>query len=237
MWMPEREFLRSEYYNDFLRKFDVCYHLGGCVLMQESAGTVFVVNRPRRAGAFGKTEIALVRVLMPHFRRSLQLRGRLGTIEAQNRGLRESIDALPTGFLLVDSRAKITFMNRCAETILAQDDGLSSSAQVLRTAFPSQNEKLLGMVRAAAMTSAGKLGGAGGAMAISRRTLRRAYSVFVCPLRGTREQIPGVPSAVAALFISDPELCTQSDEKVLRQLFGLSMAESRLTSGSLLRVE
>ncbi len=25
--MPEREFLRSEYYNDFLRKFDVCYHL------------------------------------------------------------------------------------------------------------------------------------------------------------------------------------------------------------------
>ena len=144
MIIPEREFLQTEYYNDFLRRFDLFYHCGGAVLREASAVAILRVNRPRGGSPFGERELEVLRLLMPHFKRALQFQRRLSLVEARGQALLAGLDALPTGFVLVDARGKILLMNRSAEAILRENDGLSTSAQVLRAACLARIRKASG---------------------------------------------------------------------------------------------
>ena len=231
--ISEQEFLRTPFYNEFLRRFDVCYHCGGTVLMEPSAVAVLTINRPRRGPPFGEQELSKLRPLMPHLRRALQLQQHFSAIEGQGRALLRGFDALPTGFVLVDPHGKIVLMNRCAEAIVGQNDGLSATAQGLRAARPWQSEKLRQLIVGAARTGAGKGTSAGGAISISRPSLQRPYSVLVLPLRLTVNVFEGAQVPAAAIFVSDPDARREPDQAVLRQLFGFTAAECRLATALL----
>jgi DNA-binding CsgD family transcriptional regulator len=230
MIIPEREFSQSEYYNDFLRRFDLFYHCGGAVLREDSAVAILRVNRPRRGPPFGERELGILRLLMPHLKRALQFQRRLSLVETRGQALLAGLDALPTGFVLVDARGKILLINRSAEVILRQNDGLSTNCQMLRAACRSESERLREIVCTAARTGASNGTQAGGAISISRPSLRRPYSVLVCTLRLSHNPYPTAKFPAAVVFITDPDSSRQADEKILRALFGLTVAECHLAA-------
>jgi DNA-binding CsgD family transcriptional regulator len=226
MIIPEREFLNTSYYNDFLRHFDLFYHCGGAVLKQPSLVAVLRINRPGRRPPFGQKELAILGVLMPHLKRALQLHFRLHSAEVTGRSLLAGIDALPTGFVLVDSHGKIVLMNQSAEAILRQNDGLSCRAQCLQISEQREAEKLRQAVVAATQMHEISIT-APHAIAVSRPSLLRPYFVLVFPLRMTNLSI-GMQSPAALIFIADPEREQRPNRQVLRDLFGLTAAECRL---------
>ena len=86
----------------------------------------------------------------------------------------------------------------------------------------------------AAMTTLGKGREAGGTLLVTRPSMRRPLVARVAPApRG--DAVPALSGHPAVLvFLSDPEAAEEPDDAVLRRLYGLTRAESRL-AGALMR--
>jgi DNA-binding CsgD family transcriptional regulator len=117
--------------------------------------------------------------------------------------------------------------NRYAAEVLAASDGLWLDAAGFRTSLPAEAHRLAGLIRTAAMPDRESFS-RGGAMAISRPSLRRRYAVLVSPL-GTASRPQS--QAVAAVLVTDPErnLVGGSGPRLAAQ-FRLTAAEAKVAA-------
>jgi hypothetical protein len=87
MLVADEELMRSEFHAELLRPQNIFHMVGGRVLEQG----VFVANlslyRPRSQGPFGKRDLALLDLVMPHVLRALQVEARLAQVLSQEEAL------------------------------------------------------------------------------------------------------------------------------------------------------
>jgi DNA-binding CsgD family transcriptional regulator/PAS domain-containing protein len=226
---PESELLGSEWYNDWLRPQELFHLLGGIVLKDGPRTSVFSSFRPRRWPSWQPDEVGLLKRLLPHLHRALEIHQRLGELEAFKETAETALDRLPFGVILVDERGRPLATNRSAREILADDDGLSLSRGGLRTASPREMAALHGLIHAAATTGRGRGTEPGGTIAIHRPSLKPALTLLVTPLPAGRYLVGG-RTALAAVFVGDPSKRLRTVPEALRQLYGLTSAESRLVT-------
>jgi len=115
--LAERDFLRTEFYNNFARRHERRYVIGGMDGIVEA--TPVLVFRGDAAGAFDETHVRLLRTLMQHVQRAIELRARLGREGEAVALTQAALDALPVGVSVVDARLKIRFINDLARKHLA----------------------------------------------------------------------------------------------------------------------
>lgn len=221
-------FLRSEYYNDFLRHRDWCQCLAATLLRDGVASTNITIFRAVGAEAFGERECKLMQMLMPHLQRAFQLHNRIEGLERKGSAVAEALDHSHQGVILLDSTGRALVVNQVATAIFAGEKNLRLTSRGLVAAIPSENRQLGALIQAAITTAKGNgISSSGGAMAISRNDLRRPLQVLVIPLR-TRSIYLGKDIPVVAVFVSDPERKGISESRIVAQLYGLTPAESRL---------
>jgi DNA-binding CsgD family transcriptional regulator len=227
MVTPEAEVLDSEYYNDFLRPQDL-FHLLGVIALSEGSWTCNVTTmRPRHKGPWGEEERAFVQALAPHLQRGLQLHRRLTALETERQSAAEAIDHLSIGLILLDARGLNILVNRSAQAILDQRDGLSLSPDGLRAGRPDLTAQLRVLVSAASQAGSGHGLGTGGALSLPRASGKRALSVLITPLSVGRYEL-GRRVASVAVFVTDPEKAIETSPESLRRLYGLTAAEAKL---------
>lgn len=73
MMLPDSEFVRTEYYNDFLRKMDTHYLLAAIPILEGSSFTHLSVLRPSRMGPYDQESVRLLQAVVPHLRRALRI--------------------------------------------------------------------------------------------------------------------------------------------------------------------
>ncbi len=86
--MPEDEFRRTEFYQDYLRRTGVFYGLGGLVERADGRIAVFGVQRGYEDGRFPAETVSLVGALMPHLKRAYRMQSAVGRASARSRDLR-----------------------------------------------------------------------------------------------------------------------------------------------------
>ena len=229
MLCPDRVLETSEFYNDFLRTIDAFHQFCGFISKEQSMVSIVSSLRPRRDGPFGEDEVGLLRALMPHLQRALQFHQRLGELQRNADSAAEALDRLRMGFLVVDAAGRILMLNRMAEAILEQNDGLGISGNALHAGRSKEENRLRGLILKAAVTGSGHGFESGGMMAVPRPSERRAFEILVTPLR------PGVllsaqRQQTAAIFLVDPENQPEPSDEALIRLFGLTPAEARLAA-------
>ena len=224
MVMSDPAMAATEFWNDWARHMGLFDFTAGVLAQSGTLTGAITMYRGPNAERCGETEVQLMQVLTPHIIRATELHRRLGTLETRNQALASAIDQLPYGFVLVDATARIQLLNRAAEIVLAQRDGLGVVAGRLVATDPVCQGRLARIVRDAA--AKGGLADAGGTLAVERPSMRRAYVVVAAPLR------PGgfsdVENALAAVFISDPEAQVESAADLLVRVYGLTRAEAAL---------
>ncbi|MGH9427410.1 MAG: helix-turn-helix transcriptional regulator [Terriglobia bacterium] len=225
----DEEMLKTEYYNDFLRPLDVFHSMNGLILNREPAPSHIDVFRPRTAEAFDDEDLDLLKTLMPHLQRALSVHQRIATLEGHQKAAEEAIDQLPMGVILQDGRGKIISMNRAAQAILGQKDGLNVNGHGLQATSRQEDQQLRTMILEACQASLGVGFGSGGAMPISRPSLRRSYALLVSPLPHDHSLF-GMREGTVAVFIADLETQNETLDEVLRSVFGLTRAESKIAA-------
>ena len=219
---------QTGYYFDFARQYDMVRCVVGMIETGPRTVSVISINRTERQDAFGNEEAALLRALMPHLQRGLQLHRRLLSSEALSNDLAALVDFGTHAVILVNAAGRITFVNRAASRLMASRDGLTMDAEQLCAARAGDTTRLRTLVAAAVRTSNGDGLGAGGTLAVGRPSGRRPLAVLVCPMSRQRTRFFGVEAA-ALVFVTDPEQVALPDQEMLRALFGLTPAEAMLT--------
>lgn len=227
MMCPMEEFLRSEFYNDYLRPQDLHHSYGVCLLRENGVATNLTIVRSKAIGDFTPREIRLLQALYPHVRRALQFEQRAQIFQARETVMEQVFDFLPIGVMLVDGRGRIVMMNRCAEEILEKKDGLALKKEGLCAADPGQTTQLQKLIHQCILTSIGQGFDSGGAVMISRPSMRPPIEVLVTPIRSGK-LVSEMRNATAALFFRDMEQVSVPQQSHLEQSYGLTRAESKL---------
>jgi DNA-binding CsgD family transcriptional regulator/PAS domain-containing protein len=219
---PSSELEKTEFYNDFLRRYDF-YHQCGTVIEHDGARIAHLsILRGRRRGVFADSEVAVLRTLFPHVRRALQLHRHIVDLKLLSDSYAWVLDQVPYGIVLLDSGQHVLLVNKTARQLAAARDGLIIKSHGLEAGISSENRILQSLLRSAGRADAREA--AGGNVLISRRD-STSLVLSVYPVRecGVFPVSPKI-----AVFITDPsERCRLSAEATL-SLFGLTPAEVRL---------
>jgi DNA-binding CsgD family transcriptional regulator/PAS domain-containing protein len=221
--VPPQVVQASEYYHDYGVPFGVCYVMGATApLHTDGSGLLVVaVHRPHDVQPFTDVERQRLNVLLPHLQRAVQLRQRLGRLEAQAQTGFAALDALSLGVVVVAADSAIVFANAAAEALARGDEGLWLGGQRrgLSAVQPLEAQALRGLVYAVTH------GGAGGLLRVTRRT-QPPLAVLVAPLPTRLHPGMALAPALALVLITDPADGSVLAEQALQQLFGLAAAEA-----------
>jgi DNA-binding CsgD family transcriptional regulator len=225
--VPDRELMRSEFYNDFLRPQGYFHLVGAVPLKNEDVFAVLRVIRPRTSPAFGPDDLELLRQLVPHLSRAVGLARQLALAEARRNEVGEALDWFPTAVLLLDRQNRVVAANRSAEELLASGDGLRADRDGLRAALPADTLALRRLLAAAAAPTAPGAASGDGTLTLARTSGLRPLNLLVAPLRA-----PIAPDAKAraqvVVFITDPERASPVPVERLQHYLGLTRAEAAL---------
>jgi len=222
---PRDALLRSVFYNEFLRAFDTCEVAGVSVAATQTVFESLSVYRGPSEQEFSGEQLTPLEILAPHLRTAMYTRRKLLALESRIDDLENTLDRLTSALVMFDATGKAVFVNTTARQILDRSDGLSLKNGRLTAQSTTENTRLREIEVRAILTSNGKTAANAGAMLVSRNT-GRPLQLMASPLGSVTGTTPG--KAVAVIFITDPDQRSAAPDEVLRILFGLTRAESRL---------
>ncbi len=225
--MPE-SYKKSEFFNDYIAPQEVDNIAGCFVVKNNSQVATLGVHRSAHAGWYEKHELALLDRLNPHLQRAFQINAHLLQLADKVDISSDIMHRMCVGIILLDASGRPVFLNKQAETIVADGRGLTIARSGLQGPALADTKALRKLIHEATQSLHKK----GGTLSISSTSLLQPLSVLVIPV-GNREKrfdLFGIDAsqATAALFISTSENQQHFSLEVLSQLYGLSKAEARL---------
>ena len=112
-----KQFKHSEIYNDWWRIQEFLYTCGGVFLRDENYFGIACFQLAKPHSKYSKKSIKLLEFLMPHFRRAMQLQHRVTNCIDKNISLKQCIDQLPYGLVLLRADERLSILNNTAENI------------------------------------------------------------------------------------------------------------------------
>ncbi len=225
--LPKREFSRTAFYNDFLRRFDLDSLLIVRLALEGPRTTTITVTRPPRRERFDAREIELARYLQPHLVRAYRVASRLADGETVQAGARALLDQSALATFLLDENGRVCRVNPAGEKLIARSGSLTIRNGQLCAATSEATRRLNGLIAAARDASPEKR--SGGFMAIPREQAS-PLSISVTPLRRAYALPSLDPQSRVLVCASDPDAGAKTSDAQLRELFALTAAEARLVA-------
>lgn len=223
--MPDRQFERTDFYNDVVRPVDG-FHGVGVAHQMPAVSSFVMICRRRQAGDFDADDVAVMRMLSPHFATALHVRQRLCRADLTARGAWSALDRLNTGVIITDATAAVVFANKTAERLFGGRK-LCLDREGLCLDDADASRKLRQLIAACAVPAMSN-SSAGGTIELPRGARHAGLRIEV-----TRFQTDGVefdPVAyerpLALLLVNDPQEHRQARMTALQQRFGLTRAEA-----------
>jgi len=223
--LPDRDLLRSEFYNDFLRPQGFFHILGGVPTRQGHIQSLIRVVRPEVAPAFGPHEVALMRSLLPHLSRTIRLAEQLAIAESRRDDAAEVLDRFPGGVILLDGAGHVVGANRVANDLLKAANGLRSGRDGIRAAVPSESAALQRLIVRAASQTVDEP--SDGVLNVTRPAPHRPLNVLVAPLRAGMLRV-AARGATVTVFVTDPDRGFPLSVQRVQRWLGLTPAEAAL---------
>jgi hypothetical protein len=114
MLIDEQEFLRSRFYEEFLKPQGIFDTIGFNVLRTEQRFGWFAANRLKGQSRYGDAEVRLLTLLAPHVCRAFTISDVLNLKTIRSEVLEVTLNALTSGVYLADSLGRIIYTNRAA---------------------------------------------------------------------------------------------------------------------------
>ncbi len=225
--VPDAEYIRSEYYNDFYAPIGLRHGFATLIHNDGQMTSVLVGHRSVDRGPADETDLEVLRRLTPHLQRARMLSLQLGTLQRQERIGHDLLDQIPIGLLFLDAKGRFVSANARGDEILREQDGLELSQGRLAAAHISDT-RALGAIVAAACAPELRQESSAMSLRLDRPSGRRHLELMACPI-DHESRFWYERSAAAFLVVSDGETELKGAAARLRDLFGLTHAEAELT--------
>lgn len=226
-----KSWLDSPVYLEYLKPLDIRHLLGADIYTQEGIECRLRITRSHEAKPFAADDKAVVRFLLPHLKRSIQLHARLDFLECERQLFAGTVNRMLLGMVSYDQNGTILETNQEARRILAEKDGIWLSGNNIVVEGSHEGRELQRMIKQA-LAPAPPASAQGPsvieALAVTRPSGRSKLGVLVkaIPL-GQWSESKHRPAAV--VFLRDPEANTvQPSHELVRRLFDLTRMEATL---------
>jgi DNA-binding CsgD family transcriptional regulator len=224
--LPRSDFLRSDYYNGFMKPRDMHAYMRMTLANQNGLRTIISLSRPASLGDFDGADVKRCGLLMPHLLRAARVTRRVEESNLVFNALSGVLEQSATGVLLLDRSGKVLFANTAARAIAKAADGFLLRRERIAV-LNSQDNMALQRLIAGATGQSGRTDAArGGVMRVTRKSGQPALSIAAAPLPNETSLTEMGP--VAFVLVTDPDANSTRPEGMIRQLFGLSAAETRV---------
>ncbi len=216
------ELVRTPYYNEFLRPFEI--HSALAIGLGRNGSTAANANFLRPAGRerFQDTEVQLARTVQPHLTRAFKVSQRLAEARVLNDDLTAWAEGSPHGLFLLDESGAILNLNAAARKLLDETQGLRVSRGRLTAQAPNVARTLEGLIA--------KVGIEGGGGSLRLTTPGRPRPLLLTVTAGPRrDPSPLYPRRSIIVCAHDSDAGARPSEHALRDVYGLTPAEARVT--------
>jgi DNA-binding CsgD family transcriptional regulator len=219
----EEIFLRSEYYNDYLRPIDALNICGGAVAIEGSSLFMLSICGSHKRQPFGESELRVIQTLMPHLQTAVLLQHRLGMLNERLQKMQTAFDAVTAPVLLVDASGAILAANASATRILRARDGLSVEHDRFKISHPRHRERFLKILRNISIAHRLELAPRqhGPAIRVPRPSGSPDWLLQISPVDNRM-------AGTAIVTIATAEPSSEPSETDLSDLFQLSPAQSQV---------
>jgi DNA-binding CsgD family transcriptional regulator len=220
---------KTEYFNDYIKRLGSHEHAMGVVLAREGDQALqFAVQRSKRVGEYGESQVRLMSTLAPHVTRAVQVHRKLSSVTVEKEWALGALDQLRMSVILTNSGGTPMFVNHAAEQMLMQADGINTHQGRLILSTPSETARLYKLIEDAAKGAPGT--NRGGDIRIALTNGESLHGVVMpIPLEFTARWNIGVASGCVAVFLSKPGGLHLSAQRLAEQ-YGLTPAEGRLAA-------
>ena len=179
-------------------------------------------DRPPHARSAGA---AVDTALLPHWRQAAQieqLQQGVAAILTRSDAALALLDFLPFGIILVDSESTALLVNRRAEQMLGEQDGLGTQGGKLAAALSTDTTQLRQSIARTWRLAHGPGSHPSDGFQLTRPSGRKPLVIRIVPLQ------PRIN--VLAVVVCDPETRRQVEQRLLHQLYRLTRTEAQLAA-------
>ena len=226
--IPLKDLHKTNFYRKFLKPHGI-EHVLCAVLFRESGLHGFLnLARPIKMRPFSAGEAALLQSIVPALQGAILVNRTLTRQAMEQKLYAELLDRLSRGIALLDGRGEVLHLNRNALSILEGGDGLMFEGKGIRAVAPDENLRFKRLMQATLSGSGGK-GPAHpeSCMLVTRTEADTPLSILFAPFQGGRP-FPHESQTRMILFFSKLGQFSTNAKEVLKKLYGLTEAESRL---------
>jgi DNA-binding CsgD family transcriptional regulator len=177
---------------------------------------------------FNRTEERFALDFMPHLRQAVQLSMTLHGANRHIYDLRESIDSLRSALVLCNADTTVSWMNRAAEQLLARRHALWIHNEKLTAASTAETSNLRRTIFAAAHAPSDDAEPE--YCVVGSNSEDHALHMRLRRIDGPTTEGHSASCPRVLVMLSDPSDAPALPAELLRRLFGLSPAESRLAA-------
>jgi len=146
----------SELYNEVVRPDGGYDGLVAVPFRKGRYSTFLVIERMRGQPDFEETDAKLVQAVIPHLAHATQIRLRLERAELAAGQAHRAFDLLDLGVFILDAELRPGFVNKYAEGLVAEADGLAFNRGTLHAASINDTKALRRAVKSAVDLQAGR---------------------------------------------------------------------------------
>jgi len=226
---PHKELVKTDYYNEFLTRFDIRLHAAVATVKQPTRFENVSLYRGLDAADPPPESLAAIELVVPHLRTALQLRHRLCESEQLRRNHADVIESLRAGVVILNERGDCVVVNRRATQLCAADNGISISQSRLCAHHPDDHALLCGLIGRANAVATGQSTKPCGTAVVRRRGAPplQVSAVALSP-RAPLLELTAAQVATVAVFLRAPDDELNSLPELLTASYGLTSAEARL---------
>jgi DNA-binding CsgD family transcriptional regulator len=225
--LPRRALLHSDYYVDFLRRYDMRGFVGMTIVNDKALRLGISLLRPPPHDDFDPETLRSAAKIMPHLQNAARIGRRLAEASLEASAPPALLDLNPIGVILLNRAGAAVFANRVARAITAEQDGLNLRRGKIEAERSADNVKLQSLIAGALGLRSVVETSRGGAMRLPRRSGARDYvlTIGAIPLASQRF---GDTGSMAFVLVSDGRTTSATPTGVLRDLYGLTATETKL---------
>lgn len=235
--IPEREYARSEFWNDFTRPADIFRIAAVAVDIADdkpACGTLLSVYRPRASESFDESTRRVLRTLQPHIRRSLAIGKLLAGVSAERAYLDAMLDCIRLPVFACAANAVIIYANAAGEALLRENGNLKSNkGGRLATATLAGTETLHRAIADAATMVIGAHSTTDGNIHLSSRAGERPATITIVPLRCEAAAMPCTPFPKVLVLVQQEQDAIDDAKVRLRDAYQLTETELRFVAAML----
>jgi DNA-binding CsgD family transcriptional regulator/PAS domain-containing protein len=226
-YLSSETLLSSDFYRVIMQPQGWYDFLGVDIRDERELDVRFRAGRYHGTQAFGDSEKAILRALLPHLERSIRLHTRIHRTERERAVYAGAVEQLVVATIILDEQGRVLSTNATAAALLTAGAGVSLVDKRLQLADRDANRELLTLLTQVMQSRRQSAPQTARAMHIPRAGDQPDLGLVAraVPPTGSAEG-RGMPSV--AVFIRDPQQAAEAPQQVISRLYGLTSSEASL---------